>query len=99
MRDDMLLHRLKLRELRILLAVVEAGSMVKAAALLAISQPAVSRAVADMEASLGVSLLDRKPQGIEPTPYGSALIKRSLAVFDELRQGIKEIAFIADPTA
>jgi DNA-binding transcriptional LysR family regulator len=99
MQDDRLLQRLKLRELRILMAVTQAGSMGKAATQLAISQPAVSRAIADMEASLGVSLLDRGPQGVELTPYGRALISRGVAVFDELRQGLKEIKFIADPTA
>ena len=78
-------RRLKLRDLNILLAVVEAGSMAKAAKQLAISQPAISRAVADMEHALGVQLLDRSPQGIEPTRYGQALLKRSTAIFDELK--------------
>ena len=73
--------------------------MAKAATLLATSQPAVSRAIADIEATLGVSLLERSSQGVQPTPYGDALIKRGVAVFDELRQGIKDIDFIADPTA
>src|SRR5262245_8180885 len=99
MPDDRLMHRLKLRELRILIAVTQTGSMGKAAVQLAISQPAVSRAIADLEFSLGVSLLDRSPQGVEPTPYGRALINRSLAAFDELGQGLKEIKSIADPTA
>ena len=85
MRDDVIVHRLKLRDLRILLAVTQAGSMAKAATLLATSQPAVSRAIADMEATLGVALLERSSQGVQPTPYGDALIKRGVAVFDELR--------------
>jgi DNA-binding transcriptional LysR family regulator len=97
--DDPLVNRLKLRELRILLAVTQAGSMGKAALALSISQPAVSRAITDMESSLGVSLLDRTPQGVEPTPYGRALINRGLIVFDELRLGVNEIKSIADPTA
>jgi DNA-binding transcriptional LysR family regulator len=92
-------RRLKLRELNILLAVAEAGSMAKAAKRLAISQPAVSRAIAEMEHTLGVPLLDRSPQGIEPTRYGRALLKRGIAVFDELKQGVKDIEFLADPTA
>jgi DNA-binding transcriptional LysR family regulator len=87
MPDDHILHRLKLRDLRILLAVTQTGSMAKAAAQLATSQPAVSRAIADMEVTLGVSLLERSSRGVEPTPYGRALIKRGIAVFDELRQG------------
>src|SRR3954451_4199907 len=91
--------RLKLRELNILLAVADAGSMAKAAMRLAISQPAVSRAIADMEHTLGVTLLDRSPQGVEPTQYGRALLKRGVAVFDELKQGVQDIEFLADPTA
>jgi DNA-binding transcriptional LysR family regulator len=79
------------------LAVVQAGSMHKAAERLATSQPAVSRAIADLEHALGVRLLDRGPSGIQPTPYGHAMIKRGLAVFDELRQGVKDIEFLTDP--
>jgi DNA-binding transcriptional LysR family regulator len=92
-------RRLKLRELNILLAVAQAGSMAKAAKGLAISQPAISRAIADMEHALGVPLLDRSPQGIEPTHYGRALIKRGVAVFDELKQGIQDIEFLSNPEA
>jgi DNA-binding transcriptional LysR family regulator len=96
---DRIGHRLKLRDLHILLAVIERGSMAKAASDLAMSQPAVSKAIADMEHNLGVRLLDRNPRGIEPTQYGRAIIKRGIAVFDELRQGVKDIEFLTDPTA
>src|SRR5947209_8314987 len=98
-REQRLGRRLKLRHLEILLAVAEAGSMAKAAARLAISQPAISRAIADAEATLGVPLLDRGPHGVEPTQYGRTLLKRGLAAFDEIAQGVKEIEFLADPTA
>jgi DNA-binding transcriptional LysR family regulator len=92
-------RRLKLRQLEILLAVADTGSMAKAATRLAISQPAVSRAVADMEHTLGVSLLDRSPQGIEPTQYGQALLTRGAAVFNELLQGLQDIEFLANHQA
>jgi DNA-binding transcriptional LysR family regulator len=92
-------RRLKLRDLRILMTVVECGTMGKAAERLAISQPVVSKAIADMEHALGVRLLDRSQRGVEPTPYGGALIKRGIAIFDEMRQGIAEIEFLSDPTA
>jgi DNA-binding transcriptional LysR family regulator len=92
-------RRLKLHDVRILISVVEAGSMHKAAERLATSQPAISRAIADLEHALGVRLLDRSPTGIEPTQYGRAIIRRGLTVFDELRQGVKDIEFLADPTA
>ena len=63
------------------------------------SQPAVSKAIADLEHTLGVRLLDRTSQGVEPTPYGQVLLKWGNAIFDDIRQSVKEIEFIADPTS
>ena len=96
--DERVIRRLKLRELRIFTAVAEARSMGKAATQLALSQPAVSKAIAQMEHTLGVPLLDRTTQGVEPTLYGGALLKWAVAVFDDLRQGVREIEFLADPS-
>lgn len=95
--SDRIGRRLKPRDLHILLAVAEAGTMAKAAEALGCSRPVVSRAVSDLEAVLGVRLLDRTPQGVEPTRYGQALLARSLAVFDELRKGVQEIRHLSDP--
>jgi DNA-binding transcriptional LysR family regulator len=95
---DPIERRLKLHDLRVLMSVVQHGSMVKAAEHLGTSQPAVSRAIADLEYSLAVSLLDRGPRGIVPTPHGRALIKRAITVFDELRLGVKDLEFLSDPT-
>src|SRR5215831_972698 len=92
-------RRLKLHDMRVLMSVVQAGSMGKAAERLGTSQPAISRSIADLEHALGVRLVDRSRRGIEPTAYGRALIRRGTAVFDELRQGVKDIEFLADPTA
>jgi DNA-binding transcriptional LysR family regulator len=97
--DERVGRRLKLRDLHIFMAVVERGTMARAAKSLAMSQPAVSRAIADMEHTLGLRLLDRSRQGVEPTPYGHALVRRGMAVFDELREGVKELQFLADPSA
>jgi DNA-binding transcriptional LysR family regulator len=91
-------RRLRLRDLHVLLTAVQCGSMAKAARRLAVSQPAISKAIADLEHTLGVRLLDRGPRGIEATVYGGALVRRGLAVFDELRQAVSEIEFIANPT-
>jgi len=90
-------RRLKLRDLQVLLAVARCGSMGKAAAELAVSQPAISKAIADMEYALGVRLLDRGPQGVEPTIYARALLDRGLVVFDELKQAVRHIEFLAHP--
>jgi DNA-binding transcriptional LysR family regulator len=96
--NDRIRRRLKLRDMDILLAVIETGSMGKAASALNMSQPAVSKAIAYLEHALGVRLLDRSRQGAEPTPYGRALIKRGVAIFDELRQGVQDIGSLTDPT-
>jgi DNA-binding transcriptional LysR family regulator len=92
-------RRMKLQDLHVLMTVVQAGSMGQAAARLNTSQPAVSRSIAELEHALGVRLLDRHRQGVEPTGYGRALLECGMAVFDDLRQGVKKIEFLADPTA
>jgi DNA-binding transcriptional LysR family regulator len=96
---DRIERRLKLHDVRVLMSVVQAGSMSKAAERLGTAQSALSRSIAELEHALGVRLLDRSPRGVEPTAYGRALIKRGVAVFDELTQGVKDIEFLADPTA
>jgi DNA-binding transcriptional LysR family regulator len=96
--DRRLGQRLRLRDLHILSTVVQWGSMAKAAAHLRMTQPSVSEAIAKLEDALRVRLLDRGPRGVEPTIYADALMKRGHVVFDELRQGIRDIEFLADPT-
>ena len=97
--DSRIGRRVTLRDLHILSTVVRWGSMAKAASHLAMSQSAVSEGVTHLEDAIGVRLLDRSPQGIAPTIYANALLKRGHAVFDELKQGIKDIEFLSDPTA
>ena len=90
-------RHLKLRDLYVFCTVVRCGSMGKAALELGVSQPTVSEAIADLEQMFRVRLLDRSPQGVEPTTYGAALHKRSIAAFDELKQSNSDIAFLSDP--
>jgi DNA-binding transcriptional LysR family regulator len=92
-------RRLKLRHLNVLLAVAQWGNMARAAEHLAISQPAVSKAISDLENTLGVRLLDRSPQGLELTLYGRAFLKRSIAIFNDLGTSVTELESLADPTA
>ncbi len=93
---DRVAHRLKLRDLRLLEVVVRSKSMARAAAQLHLTQPAVSKTVSELEKTLGVRLLDRTRRGIEPTPQGHALLKSGIAMFDDLRQGVREIEFLSD---
>src|SRR4051812_6815783 len=97
--SDRIGRRIKLQDLHVLMAVVQAGSMNKAAAVLNTTQSAISRSIADLEQTMGVQLLDRSSQGVEPTQYGQALLKRGVIAFDELKQGVQDIEFLSDPGA
>lgn len=90
-------RRLKLKDLHILEAINRLGSMARAAEDLAISQPAISKAMGDLEHTLGVALLDRSSRGVELTDCGRILLRRGRVVFDEIRQGLKEIEHLSDP--
>jgi DNA-binding transcriptional LysR family regulator len=96
--DQRVAQRLKLRDLYVLQTVVQLGSMGKAAGRLAVSQPAISKAIIDLEHVLGVRLLDRSRQGVEATHYGTALLNWSAIIFDNLRQSVDEIDFLVDPS-
>ncbi len=95
--SELVSGRLKLHQLKVLLAVARTGSMARAARELAISQSVVSKAIAELESLLGVRLFDRNSRGVAPTIYGHSLLKRSVVVFDELNIGVGEIGFLADP--
>jgi DNA-binding transcriptional LysR family regulator len=90
-------RRIKLRQLNVLIAVVEYGSMAKAAQHLAISQPVISKMIASLEQTLGFPLLERSRLGVEPTPYGKALLRRSIALSNDLRSSVDELKSLADP--
>ncbi len=96
--DSRIGRRITLRDLHILSFTVRFGSMAKAATQLATTQSVVSDAIANLESALGVRLLDRSAKGIEPTIYAKTLLKRSNIVFDELREGVKDIEALADST-
>jgi DNA-binding transcriptional LysR family regulator len=96
--DERIARRLKLRDVYVLRTVAQLGSMGKAASQLAVSQPAISQAITDLERVLGVRLLDRSQRGVEPTPYGKAFLKWSAVIFDDLKQGVEEIDYLTDPT-
>ena len=70
--EDRVGRRLKFRDLQVLFAVVQAGSMAKAATKLELTQPAVSDIVAGLEQMFAARLFDRNPRGVEPTIYGRA---------------------------
>lgn len=96
--SDRIGRRVKLHDVHVLMAVVQSGSMSRAAALLNTGQPAISRSIAELEQALGVRVLERNRDGVKPTEYGRALLDGGTKVFDDLRQTVKNIEFLADPT-
>lgn len=95
--ETYLSRRLRFRDLQVFLTVAQQGSMGKAATQLGMTQPSVSELISGLEAAIGARLLDRSPRGVEPTLYGQALLKRAVASFDELRQGLRDLEYLANP--
>jgi DNA-binding transcriptional LysR family regulator len=87
-------RHLKLGELRVFVAVLEHRSFRKAAAALHLTQPAVTKAIASLEETLGFRLFDRIANGVELTVHGAAFAPRAAAVFDELRRAAQELTLI-----
>ncbi len=91
--------RIKLRDLRVLMAIADSGSMAKAATKLGISHPAISKTISDIEATLGVRLLDRGSQGTELTVHGEVLRRCGINIFDEMQQGLRSLDHLSDPNS
>jgi DNA-binding transcriptional LysR family regulator len=83
---------LNLHLLRMFATVVRCGSFSKAADILNISQPAISKGVRDFELQVGCRLLNRSPRGVVPTPEGLALSRRADALFAVERAAEEELS-------
>lgn len=75
---------MKLKQLQALRAVAETGSLQGAAGRLCVTQPAVSRAIIDLESELGVPLLTRTARGASLTGFGASILKRALLIDREV---------------
>jgi DNA-binding transcriptional LysR family regulator len=96
MKMDIVGRRVTLRELRLFLAVARSGSVVKAANEIGLTQPALSKSIAELERTFGVRLFDRTNRGVTPTPHGEVLLRRATGVFEELRQAVDEFETLTD---
>jgi DNA-binding transcriptional LysR family regulator len=85
---------MKLQQLRVLLAVAQHGSIHEASRSLHTTQPALSKAISELERELGVTLMSRSTRGVSLTPYGVALVKRASLVEQELRHALEDIEAI-----
>ncbi|WP_221797182.1 LysR substrate-binding domain-containing protein [Oceanobacter mangrovi] len=91
MQNSNWVRRIKLQQLRVVLAVANSTSLVSASEQLGLSQPAVSKLLRDLEDQLGAELLVRTSRGSHPTPVGEILIERARMVFSQLDQVAREI--------
>lgn len=80
-----------LRLLRYFIACVEHKTMHAAASAVNVSQPALSKAIRNLETDLGVTLLDRQPRGVVPTPFGETLFRYAKMVDNEMRRAVAEL--------
>ncbi|WP_375261075.1 LysR substrate-binding domain-containing protein [Palleronia sp.] len=88
----MTIHRgLKLRHLRIFLAIAEAGSISGAARDLGITQPSVSKALGDLEAMVSARLLERAGRGVALTPKGDTFRRHAAQALKSLDAGAEAV--------
>lgn len=92
------LHRASVRQLQMIISVAECGTMVGAAEQVNLTQPAVTKAVRELEEDLGVRLFKRSNRGVTPTIYGDVLIRRARMVLSQLAQGAEEIEGLSTGT-
>lgn len=88
-------QRVTIRQLRLVTAIAEVGSMVRAGEAVGMTQPAVSKAVRDLERDLGVKLFKRGNRGVTPTSYGEALVRHAQRVLAQLEHAAEEIDDLA----
>ncbi|MEU3060488.1 LysR substrate-binding domain-containing protein [Streptomyces subrutilus] len=83
---DLLDGRLKFRHLTLLVAIVQHGSVARAAEALHLTQPAATRALRELETIADLPLFVREPRGMRPTVYGEALAEHARAVVTEVHR-------------
>jgi DNA-binding transcriptional LysR family regulator len=93
--DWHLRSRLKARQLALLVAIAEHRSLRQAAEHIAVTQPAATRMLKELEEALSVPLFDRFAWGMQATPYGETMIRYARSVLTELSEARDEIAALA----
>ena len=91
--------RLKTRQLTLLVALADEGNIHRAADVLAMTQPAASKMLRELEQLLGVPLFERLSRGVRPTEYGLALIRHARLLIESLDQAHDEIAGLKEGLA
>lgn len=81
---DRLPRDLKLRDIRVVVTVAEQGAILKAARVMNVTQPSVTRCLHALEARLGVALFQRLPNGVSITPYGEVFVQRCRQILADI---------------
>lgn len=88
--------QIKLRQLVLLKAVADNGTISRAAEMLHMSQPAVSKTIRELEELLGETLFERKATGVIATPFGEQFIRSARSVHAELNRAAEELTALRD---
>lgn len=91
---EILINRLQPKHFSLVASIAELGQLSLAAQALALTQPAASRMLSEIERYVGAPVFTRTPKGMEPTAIGSALTRRALNVLEEIREASREVEAI-----
>lgn len=92
---EKLTKHLKLRQIRMLVAIENCGNIRKAAEFVGLSQPALTKALQELETDIGIQLFERTNRGVVATLYGEVLIKHCNLVLAQLRRAGEELSDLA----
>ena len=97
--DRVLRSNLKLRHLQMLVALDQFRHIGRAAEFLSVTQPAVSKTLAEIERMFGLALFERSTRGTEPTPYGDSVVRFARSVLADYDRTRDELAAVASGAA
>src|SRR4029077_1602321 len=84
-------RKFRLRHLELIAEVYDCRSILKASRRLSLTQPTVTKALQDVEATLGLKLFERSNRGIEPTEYGEIFARHAKVLLAQLRHAADEL--------
>jgi DNA-binding transcriptional LysR family regulator len=94
--DQYLFRQLKLRHLHLLVALADLPTVGRVAEMLHVTQPAISRMIADLERGIGLTLFERNGRRIRPTPAGASLIRHARDMLAQAQRAGDELEAIAN---
>ncbi|RJF96408.1 LysR substrate-binding domain-containing protein [Sphingomonas cavernae] len=89
--ENRFLAKLKLRQLKLLIAVAEHGSILRAANALNVAQPAATKMIRDLEGVLDMELFERSPRGVKTTLYGDVVVRHAKLILAQVRHASEEL--------